>query len=151
MACSRLLNTSSEAVTTTLRCLGTLGDTVEDLEGGPLQSLSHNLPALKSHQVLLAFYCYYCGIFHFIFKEEECYCGLAERATRIVGGEDTEVNEYPWQAGLVSRGNPSYVWCGGSLISSKWVLTAAHCTAGENTNRLQVFFDIYQRNRDICT
>ena len=43
------------------------------------------------------------------FIEEACFCGLAERVTRIVGGEDTEVNEYPWQAGIVSKGeNDAY-------------------------------------------
>ena len=31
----------------------------------------------------------------------ECHCGLVQRATRIVGGVETEVSEYPWQAGLV--------------------------------------------------
>merc|ERR1719510_1311685 len=57
----------------------------------------------------------------------DCNCGEAQRATRIVGGEETEVSEYPWQAGLVDKGG-SMVWCGGSLVNSKWVLTAAHCT-----------------------
>ena len=36
---------------------------------------------------------------------EDCKCGLAQRATRVVGGQDTEVNEWPWQAGLISKGN----------------------------------------------
>merc|ERR1711955_67637 len=56
-----------------------------------------------------------------------CVCGVANRATRIVGGQTTEVNEYPWQVALVGRGSSS-VFCGGSLINDRWVLTAAHCT-----------------------
>nr|AOW41608.1 trypsin [Euphausia superba] len=56
-----------------------------------------------------------------------CVCGQANRATRIVGGQTTEVNEYPWQVALVSRGS-TQVFCGGSLINDRWVLTAAHCT-----------------------
>ncbi|CAL4190386.1 unnamed protein product, partial [Meganyctiphanes norvegica] len=56
-----------------------------------------------------------------------CVCGKANRGTRIVGGQTTEVNEYPWQVALVSRGS-SGVFCGGSLINDRWVLTAAHCT-----------------------
>merc|ERR1712180_454353 len=56
-----------------------------------------------------------------------CVCGKANRNTRIVGGQTTEVNEYPWQVALVGRGSSS-VFCGGSLINDRWVLTAAHCT-----------------------
>merc|ERR1719192_2296339 len=66
-----------------------------------------------------------------------CSCGVVQRATRIVGGVETEVSEYPWQAGLVDKGS-STVWCGGSLLNSKWVLTAAHCTDTVTANQIQV-------------
>jgi len=48
-----------------------------------------------------------------------CQCGIPNRVHRIVGGTDTEVNEYPWQVWLGG--------CGGSLIDDRTVLTAAHC------------------------
>lgn len=56
-------------------------------------------------------------------------CGVVNRVTRIVGGQETDVNEYPWQIGIRTIGfdNP---WCGGSLINDQWILTAAHCVDG---------------------
>ncbi|CAL4079284.1 unnamed protein product, partial [Meganyctiphanes norvegica] len=50
-------------------------------------------------------------------------------ATRIVGGQDTNIGEYPWQVRLSLKDQWGPYLCGGSLIKKKWVLTAAHCFA----------------------
>jgi len=63
-----------------------------------------------------------------------CKCGIKKVGTRIVGGSPTEVNEYPWMAGLSSSQETSFGYnCGGALVASQWVVTAAHCLQGENT------------------
>merc|ERR1712095_157706 len=70
-------------------------------------------------------------------SSSSCSCGQVNRGTRIVGGQETEVNEYPWQVGLVSSSGRS-PWCGGSLISNQHILTAAHCTAGGSTSSIRI-------------
>ena len=47
---------------------------------------------------------------------------------RIIGGQDTQDKSWPWQVWLSLFGGPyGSSLCGGSIISPKWVLTAAHC------------------------
>ncbi|GFG35389.1 hypothetical protein Cfor_10120 [Coptotermes formosanus] len=48
-----------------------------------------------------------------------------EREGRVVGGEDGEPAEWCWQVALINSLN-QYL-CGGALIGTQWVLTAAHC------------------------
>uniref|UniRef100_A0A8D0BPR4 Prothrombin n=1 Tax=Salvator merianae TaxID=96440 RepID=A0A8D0BPR4_SALMN len=45
---------------------------------------------------------------------------------RIVKGKAAERGSAPWQV-MIFRKSPQELVCGASLISSRWVLTAAHC------------------------
>ncbi len=52
----------------------------------------------------------------------------SQSATRIIGGEDTVLGDWPWMVALYYANNQQFgVFCGGSLIHPSWVLTAAHC------------------------
>ncbi|XP_019750472.1 transmembrane protease serine 7 [Hippocampus comes] len=58
--------------------------------------------------------------------ELDCACGLPNHpvAHRIVGGTDSEEGEWPWQVSLHFSG---HLICGASLLSSDWLVSAAHC------------------------
>src|SRR3954452_20979808 len=49
---------------------------------------------------------------------------------RVVGGTTASTSQYPWQAAVVFTGSGNAhqrQFCGGSLITSRIVMTAAHC------------------------
>lgn len=52
---------------------------------------------------------------------------------RVVGGTPVSSASAPWQVALFIGNN---TFCGGSLIASTWVLTAAHCLAGAPAPRV---------------
>lgn len=51
------------------------------------------------------------------------------RGGRIIGGQEATPNQFPYQAGLRLNipGNANQGTCGGSLVSTTRVVTAAHC------------------------
>ncbi|XP_032688479.1 venom serine protease 34-like [Odontomachus brunneus] len=69
-------------------------------------------------------------------QDPDCKCGW-KKPTKIVGGVETGVNEYPMMAGLVDPYERE-VFCGGTIISPKHVLTAAHCVSNRNTSNVGV-------------
>ncbi|XP_015782537.1 serine proteinase stubble isoform X1 [Tetranychus urticae] len=62
----------------------------------------------------------------------------------------TEFGEYPWQAAILKRLGPAdslYV-CGGTLISSQWIATAAHCIKSNRAEDLKARLGEWDVHRD---
>lgn len=65
---------------------------------------------------------------------------------RIVGGFEADKSEYPFAVSL--RDSNNHHFCGGTLVDSSHVVTAAHCVAGLDllkilTNILKSFFPVF--------
>ncbi|XP_074251762.1 transmembrane protease serine 11B [Saimiri boliviensis] len=51
---------------------------------------------------------------------------------KIVNGKSAQAGAWPWQASMQWKGRH---YCGASLISSRWLLSAAHCFAKRNNSK----------------
>jgi len=75
-----------------------------------------------------------------------CDCGNAVRKNKIVNGVETEANEYPWHIGLTN--GPGWgAYCGGSIISKKDILTAAHCTDGQKAEDIYILVGAHDQSQ----
>ncbi len=56
------------------------------------------------------------------------FTGTKKINAKITGGEDAVISDFPWQIFFISGDYQ----CGGSIISNKWIVTAAHCTQNDS-------------------
>ncbi|KAH8347065.1 hypothetical protein KR059_004580 [Drosophila kikkawai] len=71
-------------------------------------------------------------------------CGLLFSDRIVGGGTYTRIGEFPWVVLLRYKKQSSETYsfyCGGSLINSRYVLTAAQCLASDHLNKSEIFLD----------
>lgn len=70
---------------------------------------------------------------------------LPARRSMIVGGVEARAHEFPWQVSIRRKSTDSH-FCGGSIINERWIITAAHCMAGETPAIVSVVIGDHTRN-----
>jgi secreted trypsin-like serine protease len=69
-----------------------------------------------------------------------------EWSGRIVGGSTAVRGQFRYMASLRTSGNTHF--CGGTLVSNRWVVSAAHCTRGRNAADTRIVLGAVHRTFD---
>jgi len=81
-----------------------------------------------------------CAITLFVLA---AYCEA--RGANIINGKDVDrPGKYPWQVSL--QKSNGFHFCGGSIVASKWIVTAAHCITG-NPSQQKVVVGLHDKSR----
>ncbi|CAF3035415.1 unnamed protein product [Rotaria sp. Silwood2] len=80
----------------------------------------------------------------------QVYCGCGYKnveltPSRIVGGEEAVPYSWSFMVSLQHRSSNSH-FCGGSIFSDSYILTAAHCVDDETPDRIQIVAGVHNRS-----
>ena len=67
--------------------------------------------------------------------------GADPDAPKIINGQPVNVSTVPWQIAMVyanTADDYNAQFCGGSIISANWVVTAAHCVEGSTASEIEI-------------
>ena len=69
-------------------------------------------------------------------------CGCSSNPaslSRIVGGESAGTSTWGWAVSLAITSGSGTALCGGAILSSSWIITAAHCVYGSSASQITVY------------
>lgn len=76
-------------------------------------------------------------------------CGCSYRTkikAKIIGGDTVVKRSWGWIVSIVHKSDGKH-FCGGSIISSQWILTAAHCLYETDTSDIIIYAGSNQLNQ----
>lgn len=72
---------------------------------------------------------------------------IEQRDSRIIGGTKAAVGQFPYQV-LFRNTSATYRYCGGSIVSNRWIITAGHCAYQTRAEDNIVIVGNVNRNND---